>query len=65
MFSVLRKDLRTSTAEGMAASVMVGVGETYLPVFVLALSGSQMACGLVSYRAAGDRGRLAARARRG
>jgi len=32
----------------MAASVMVGVGETYLPVFVLALSGSQLACGLVS-----------------
>jgi len=48
MSSVLRKDLRTSTAEGMAASVMVGMGETYLPVFVLALSGSQVACGLVS-----------------
>jgi len=27
---------------------MVGIGETYLPVFVLALSGSQLACGLVS-----------------
>ena len=48
MFSVLRKDLRNSTAEGMAASVMVGIGETYLPVFVLALSGSQLACGLVT-----------------
>lgn len=48
MSSVLRKDLRTSTAEGMAASVMVGIGETYLPAFVLALSGSQLACGLVS-----------------
>src|SRR5208283_1658370 len=48
MLGSLRKDLRTSTAEGMAASVMVGVGETYLPVFVLALSGSQLACGLVS-----------------
>ena len=48
MLSVLRKDLRTSTAEGMASSVMVGVGETYLPVFVLALSGSQLACGLVT-----------------
>ena len=48
MSSVLRKDLRTSTAEGMASSVMVGIGETYLPVFVLALSGSQLACGLVS-----------------
>ncbi len=48
MPSVLRKDLRTSTAEGMASSVMVGIGETYLPAFVLALSGSQLACGLVS-----------------
>src|SRR5208283_1164241 len=48
MFSVLRKDLRTSTAEGMAASIMVGIGETYLPAFVLALSGSPLACGLVS-----------------
>jgi len=48
MLGSLRKDLRTSTAEGMAASVMVGIGETYLPVFVLALSGSQLACGLVS-----------------
>jgi MFS family permease len=48
MSSVLRKDLCTSTAEGMAASIMVGIGETYLPAFVLALSGSQLACGLVS-----------------
>src|SRR5271166_1543467 len=48
MSSALRKDLRTSTAEGMAASVMVGIGETYLPAFVLASSGSQLACGLVS-----------------
>jgi len=32
----------------MAASVMVGIGETYLPAFVLALSGSQLACGLVT-----------------
>ncbi len=27
---------------------MVGIGETYLPVFVLALSGSELACGLVT-----------------
>ena len=27
---------------------MVGIGETYLPAFVLALSGSQLACGLVT-----------------
>jgi MFS family permease len=43
-----RTDLRISTAEGAAASIMVGIGETYLPAFVLALSGSQLACGLVS-----------------
>ncbi len=48
MQSTLRNDLRTSTIEGMASSLMVGIGETYLPVFVLALSGSQLACGLSS-----------------
>ncbi|MGO9111893.1 MAG: MFS transporter [Thermoguttaceae bacterium] len=48
MLTTLRKDLRTSTAEGMAASVMVGIGETYLPVFVLILTGSRLACGLVT-----------------
>jgi MFS family permease len=36
------------TADGVAASVMVGIGETYLPAFVLAISSSQVACGLVS-----------------
>ena len=36
------------TADGVAASVMVGIGETYLPAFVLAISSSQLACGLVS-----------------
>ena len=46
--SASRKDLRTSTAEGTAASITVGIGETYLPAFVLALSGSQLACGLVT-----------------
>jgi MFS family permease len=35
-------------AEGAAANVMVGIGETYLPAFVLALTSSQLACGLVS-----------------
>lgn len=48
MFNTLRTDLRISTAEGTAANVMVGIGETYLPAFVLALTGSQLACGLVS-----------------
>jgi MFS family permease len=48
MINNLRTDLRLSTAEGTANNVMVGVGETYLPAFVLALTGSQLACGLVS-----------------
>jgi MFS family permease len=48
MSSLLRRDLCKSTLEGMAASAMVGIGETYLPVFVLALSGSELACGLAS-----------------
>ena len=46
--TALRKDLRASTAEGTATSVMVGIGETYLPAFVLAVSANQLACGLVS-----------------
>jgi len=44
----LREDLRAISADGAAASVMVGVGETYLPAFVLALSASQVASGLVA-----------------
>ncbi len=48
MLTTVRTDLRISTAEGTAANVMVGIGETYLPAFVLALTGSQLACGLVS-----------------
>ncbi len=48
MLSALRKDLRAISADGTAASVMVGVGETYLPAFVLALSASDLASGLIS-----------------
>ncbi len=44
----VRRDLRAMTADGAAASVMVGIGETYFPAFVLAISSSQLACGLVS-----------------
>ena len=44
--SVLRKDLRAISADGAAASIMVGIGENYLPAFVLALTASQVACGL-------------------
>ncbi len=36
------------TADGAASSIMVGVGETYLPAFVLAISASQLASGLVA-----------------
>ncbi len=46
--SGLKADLRASTADGLATNVMVGAGENYLPAFVLALSGSQVASGLVS-----------------
>ncbi|MFH1265598.1 MAG: MFS transporter [Planctomycetota bacterium] len=35
-------------ADGAAWSVMVGIGETYLPAFVLALSQSELACGLIA-----------------
>ena len=44
--SVLRKDLRAISADGAAANIMVGIGENYLPAFVLALTASQVACGL-------------------
>jgi MFS family permease len=43
---LLRKDLRAIKAEGAASSLMVGMGETYFPAFVLAISHSQLACGL-------------------
>ena len=46
--SVLRKDLRAIDADGAASNAMVGIGETYLPAFVLALTSNQLACGLVS-----------------
>src|SRR5262245_51670592 len=44
----LRKNLRASVADGAAFSVMVGIGETYFPAFVLALGLGQLASGLVS-----------------
>lgn len=36
------------TADGMAANAMIGIGETYLPAFVLAISASEVASGLVA-----------------
>src|SRR5262245_18191005 len=44
----LHRDLRASVADGAAFSVMVGVGETYLPAFVLALGIGEVAAGLVA-----------------
>lgn len=46
--NALRKDLRAITADGTATSVMMGIGENYFPPFVLAISSSQLASGLVS-----------------
>src|SRR5690606_2878347 len=44
----LRKDLRASMADGSAYSVMVGIGETYLAAFVLAMGMGQMVSGLIA-----------------
>lgn len=46
--SSLRKDLRAIMADGVASNAMIGLGETYLPAFVLALTASQVASGLVA-----------------
>jgi MFS family permease len=46
--STLKNNLHAITADGTACNVMVGIGETYLPAFVLALTGSQLACGLTA-----------------
>lgn len=44
----IRKDLRTIFVEGVSFSVMVGIGETYLPAFVLALGMGEVASGLIA-----------------
>ncbi len=44
----LRKNLRNSVSDGTAFSVMVGIGETYFPAFVLALGMGEIAAGLVA-----------------
>src|SRR5262245_671391 len=44
----LRKNLRASVADGASFSVMVGIGETYFPAFVLALGLGEIASGLVA-----------------
>lgn len=44
----LRESLRAITAEGAAFSTMVGIGETFLAAFVLAMGMTQVASGLIS-----------------
>jgi len=44
----IRKDLRASVADSASFSVMVGIGETYLPGFVLAMGMGEIAAGLIS-----------------
>lgn len=46
--SRLRNDVRTMTADGASFSVMVGIGETYLPAFMLAVGMSQISAGLIT-----------------
>ena len=42
-----RRDLRSILGDGISFSLMVGMGETYLPAFVLALGMGQVASGLI------------------
>jgi len=44
----LRRDLRASVADGASYSLMVGLGETYLPAFAIAVGLGQVAAGLVA-----------------
>src|SRR5262245_50084901 len=43
-----RHDMRCSIADAAAYSVMVGIGETYVPAFMLALTSQQTLAGLVA-----------------
>lgn len=46
--SILRRDLRAIVGDGAAFSVMVGIGETYLPAFVLALGWGGITAGMIA-----------------
>ena len=46
--STIRRDLRACTSDGIAQSVMVGLGETWLPAFALALGMGEMISGLMA-----------------
>ena len=43
----IRRDLRATLGDGLAFSLMVGVGETYVPAFALALGLSEVASGWI------------------
>src|SRR5262245_65440759 len=43
-----RRDLSAITADGVSFSVMVGLGETYIPAFVLASGLGEVAAGLIA-----------------
>ncbi len=44
----LRRDLRSSVNDGVAHASMVGMGETYVPAFALALGHGEVAAGLLA-----------------
>jgi hypothetical protein len=44
----LRRDLVSSTADGASFGVMVGIGETYVPAFVLAVGLGEVFAGLIA-----------------
>ncbi len=46
--SAIRRDLRNSTLDGAGWSVMVGMGEIYVPAFALAAGQGEVASGLVA-----------------
>lgn len=46
--STIRRDLRAINSDGVAQSVMVGLGETWLPAFALALGMGEMVSGLMA-----------------
>lgn len=44
----VRREMRASVTDGAAHSVMVGMGETYLPAFVIALGMGDIAAGMIA-----------------
>ena len=52
MPDLVRRNLRAIFGDGVAFSLMVGLGETYIPAFVLALGMSEVLAGLKDHTAA-------------